>query len=290
MAMASADIIVEEDSDCKGTAPYTLNFMKGNGDGTFQAEQVIYSTGDEISNWHVLRASHSSKPDLTVWQYLAGQDNTVTNPEALVLVNTTTGNFPACTPLNYRPAGIAVCGPTSMVGATSPVNLSFAGTDESPGRGMEIWVDGKKLAENLKQTYSYHDFVQASVPMDNGQHQVDVFSVGWEGSLLLDSFPLLLEATRAQCRRWRAAACSPLGNAELPAGQPVLAYAAGAVQSGDGIVRMEVWADGVKEYSTFGQNTLKTELNVGPGWHQFAYFIVDSGGGKQLVLYYVEVQ
>ena len=53
---------------------------------------------------------------------------------------------------------------------------------------------------------------------------------------------------------------------------------------------MEVWVDGVKEYSTFGQNTLKTELNVGPGWHQFAYFIVDSGGGKQLVLYYVEVQ
>ncbi|HVT96978.1 MAG TPA: VCBS repeat-containing protein, partial [Acidobacteriaceae bacterium] len=185
----NADIVLQEDADCKGSAPYTLDFMKGNGDGTFQPEQVIYSTNDSIGNWHVLRASHSSKPDLTVWQY-QDVNNVITNPEALVLVNTTTGNFPACTPLDYRPAGISVCGPTSTVGVTSPVNFSFAGTNETPGRGMEIWVDGQKVAENLKQGYSYHDFIDASVPLGNGQHHVDVVSVGWDYSLLVDSFPL----------------------------------------------------------------------------------------------------
>lgn len=283
-----ADIIVEEDSDCKGSAPYTLNFMKGNGDGTFQAEQVIYSTGDTIGNWHVLRASQSSKPDLTVWQY-QDVNNTVTNPEGLVLVNTTTGNFPSCTPLNYRAGGISVCGPTSTVGAPSTVNFSFAGTNESPGRDMELWIDGQKVDENLTQTYTYHDFLQASVPLSNGQHQVDVFSVGWDYSLLLYSFPLLVGSDTCPVPDGGLNPCSPLANAILPAGQPVLAYATGAVPSGTAIVRMEVWVDGVKEYSTFGQNSLKTELNIGPGWHQFAYFIVDSGGGNQAIIYYVQV-
>ncbi len=115
--------------------------------------------------------------------------------------------------------------------------------------------------------------------------------MGWDGSLLLDSYPLLVGSDTCPVPEGGGLiACSPLGNAELPAGQPVLAYAAGSVPSGTAIVRMEVWVDGVKEYSTFGQNTLETELNVGPGWHQFAYFIVDSSGGKQLVLYYAAVQ
>ena len=95
------------------------------------------------------------------------------------------------------------------VAAVDPVARS---DNESPGRDMEIWVDGQKVAENLKQTYSYHDFVQASVPMDNGQHQVDVFSVGWEGSLLLDSFPLTVGSDSVlSARRWRAARMQPVG-------------------------------------------------------------------------------
>jgi hypothetical protein len=37
-----ADLIVTESADCAGNGPYTLNFMKGNGNGTFQPEQVIF--------------------------------------------------------------------------------------------------------------------------------------------------------------------------------------------------------------------------------------------------------
>lgn len=285
----NADIIVMEDSDCKGGAPYTLNFMKGNGDGTFQPEQVIYSTGDLINVWHVMRASHSSKPDLTVWQF-QDVNNTVTNPEGLVLVNTTAGNFPGCTPLNFRATGVNVCGPTSTVGATSPVNFSFAGSGESPARGMEIWVDGNKVDENMKQAYTNYDFIQASVPVSDGQHQVDVYSVGWDYSLLLYSFPLLVGSDACPVPSGGVHVCSPMQNSTLAAGQPVLAYATGAVPSGRGIVRMEVWADGVKEYSTFGSNSLKTEFTLAPGWHTLTYYIVDTSGDVQGVTEEVAVQ
>jgi hypothetical protein len=137
------DLIVAEAADCHGNGPYTLDFMKGNGNGTFQPEQVLYSTPDYIDEWHVMRASHSSKPDLTVFQYLY-QNREEVNPEELVLVNTTAGNFPSCTPLNYKPEGIAFCGPTSTVVPAGAVNFSFAGSSPTPARNMELWIDGKR--------------------------------------------------------------------------------------------------------------------------------------------------
>jgi len=81
------DIIVAE-GPCQGTGTQTLDFLKGNGDGTFQPEQVVYSTSDLIGEWHVMKPSQSGKPGLAVYQ---SQDvnNTVTNPQELILVNTT---------------------------------------------------------------------------------------------------------------------------------------------------------------------------------------------------------
>jgi hypothetical protein len=284
------DLIVSEDSDCKGDPPYTLNFMKNTGNSTFAAEQIIYSTNDWISEYDVLRASHSSKPDLTVWQSLLVDRNQISNPEQLVLVNTTEGNFPSCTPPNFRPTWMSVCGPTSTVGATSPVNFSFAGANESLGRNMEIWVDGEKLEENFTHSYSFYDFVQDSIPLSNGQHQVDVYSVGWDYSLLEFSIPLLVGSDVCPVPDGGVNVCSPIYDSSLPAGSPVLIYARGAVPSGTAIVRMEVWVDGVKEYSTYGSNTLKTNLTLAPGVHQLTYYIVDNSGGLQSSIDTVWVQ
>jgi hypothetical protein len=269
------DIVVAEASDCLGAGPYTLNFMKGNGNGTFQAEQVIYSSSDVMSEWHVLRASHSSKPDLTVWQSESSQGQ-ILNPEELVLVNTTSGNFPGCTPWNYGSRGVNTCGPTALVGETSPVNLSFAGTTPTPSRDMEIWIDGKKVAENLKNTYSNYGFIQASVPLSNGQHTVDVFAVGWDYTMQLTGFRFLVGSDTCAIPGGQLWVCSPFDHTTLTS--PVLAYASGAPTSGATIVRMEVWVDGVKMYTSFASRTLKTYLNLPAGLHRFDYFVVDTNG------------
>ena len=83
------DIVVAE-GPCPGAASgsNTLDFLKGNGDGTFQQEQVFYTTNDSIDEWQVMKASASGKPGLAVYQ-LQDVNNTVTNPEELIMVNTT---------------------------------------------------------------------------------------------------------------------------------------------------------------------------------------------------------
>lgn len=282
------DLIVAEDSDCKGDTPYTLNFMKGNGNGTFAAEQVVYSTNDNLTQWYLLRASHSSKPDLALWQYQR-VNNTLTNATDVILVNTTTGDFPSCTPANYMAEGINICGPTSMVGATSPVQFSLAGSNQTPGRDMEIWVDGNKLDESLTRTYSNYDFISGSIPLSNGEHQVAVYSVGWDYSLQLSQFPLWVGTDTCPVQQgFQVLPCSPISHSTLTS--PVTAYASGNVDSGRAIVRMEIWVDGVKMYSTFGQNSLKTTFPLAPGWHQFTYYIVDNAGAKASTTYYAAVQ
>ena len=285
------DIIVAEDSDCKGTGPYTLNFLRNLNNGTttptFAPEQVIYSTSDYIWEWHVLRASHSSKPDLTVWQSVF-VNNTISNAEQLVLVNTTSGGFPACTPLNFRATGISVCGPAANVVASSPVNLSFAGSNESPGRDMNIWVDGKKVDEAFAHAYSYYDFISASVPMSNGEHTVDIYSIGWDYSVLMYRLPLTVGSSTCAPPTYQGiVVCSPLYDGTVSS--PVTAWAAGN-GAGSGITRMEVWVDGVKEYSTFGSNTLKTQITLAPGYHEFDYYLVLTSGPTYLGIDTVEVK
>jgi hypothetical protein len=62
------------------------------------------------------------------------------------------------------------------------------------------------------------------------------------------------------------------------------------VPSGAAIVRMEIWVDGVKKYSSFGSTTLKTSFTLAPGWHTFSYFLVDDAGTTWNDQYNVTVQ
>jgi hypothetical protein len=43
---------------------------------------------------------------------------------------------------------------------------------------------------------------------------------------------------------------------------------------------MEVWVDGVKKYSTYGSDTLKTNISLAAGTHTFTYYIVNTAGQK----------
>jgi hypothetical protein len=281
-----ADLVVEEAADCSGNGPYTLNFMKGHGNGTFDPEQVIYTTSDFIWNTFVLRASHSSKPDLTLFQSQFVQRELL-SPQQVVLVNTSAGGFPPCTPPNFRATGINVCGPTSEL-VTSPVHFAFGASDDVLGRDMEVWVDGRKVAESLKHTYTYHDFVESSVALSAGQHRVDVYSVGWDYTALWDSFPIYVGTSTCPVPGVGLNVCSPIDNSRLAS--PVTVYATSHGDGGFGISRMEIWVDGVKKYSTFGSQTLQTQLTLPAGWHRFDYYAVGMDGAKWEQTKWVEVK
>jgi hypothetical protein len=283
------DIIVAEDADCKGNGPFTLNFMKNSTGGltpTFAPEQVIYSTPDTITEVDVLRASHSNKPDLTVWQALIEQ-NTITNPEQLVLLNTTTGNFPGCTPIDYQQGGITSCGATSWNIPSGPVHFSFAGSNVTPGRDLELWIDNTKVAEQLTHNYSKFAFLDTTQTISPGTYQLTVFSVGWDDSLLVTGHPLYVgDATCPPPSYQGFQVCSPDQNAVLSSPVTVTAE---ANWSGP-ITRMEIWVDSTKVYSNFGASTINTQVIVPTGHHQIGIYFVPQSGGDELVLNDIWVQ
>jgi len=267
------DIAVAEASDCNGTAPDTFNVLLGNSNGTYQPEQAIYTgtSSQLLAGFLVARANRDSKPDIVLFDISSGTSNV----PATLFENTTTGSFPACAPPN-RYTGITLCAPTSTVVASSPVAFSVGAANQTPGRKVEVWIDGKKMSEQLKDAFSYYSFLDASYSLSNGTHKVTVYAAGWDNLLQSSSFTLTVGSTT--CAAPLSAGvnvCSPINNATV--GSSVLAWASGAV-SGT-VSHMDVFVDGVKQFST-SSNTLKTNLSLASGTHKFIYDIVNTAGQR----------
>ena len=266
------DIVVIEASDCNGTAPDTVNVLLGNPDGTYQAEQAIHrgTSSQLLDGPIVLRADRNSKPDFVLFDV----SGTLNEP-GFLFQNTTIGGFPSCSPPNHY-TGITLCAPTSTVAASSPVKFSVGAANQTPGRKVEVWIDGKKMSPQLKHAFSYYSFLNASYSLAAGKHNVTVFSAGWDNLVEKFSFPLTVgSSTCAFPSTPGVNVCSPLNNATV--GPNVLAWASGTVTGT--AARMEVWVDGAKKATAPGR-TLKTTLSLGSGTHKFTYFIVNTAGQK----------
>ena len=286
------DIVVAEDADCKGDGPFTLNFMKSSGGvtPTWGPEQVIYSTPDTIFEVDVLRADHSNKPGLTVYQAQLVQ-NTITNPEELVLLNTTIGatatSFPGCAPIDYQMGGITSCGNASWNIPSGPVHFSFAGANVTPGRDMEMWIDNTKVAEQHTHAYSKYAFLDTTQTISPGAHQLTVFSVGWDYSLQVTGHPLYVGSATCPAPSYQGfVVCSPVQNGVYSS---PLTVTAAANWSGP-ITRMEIWVDSTKVYSNFGASTINTQVIVPSGHHQIGIYFVPASGGDELILNDIWVQ
>src|ERR1019366_8575203 len=136
------------------------------------------------------------------------------------------------------------------------------GNAETQLRDMEIWVDGAKVGESLKNNYSHYGYIRASVPLSNGTHTAFVFTVGWDYMLIVYQLNFIVGSDACAWPGYNALlSCSPVAQATVTSPMPAYAQAPPA----DNIVRMEVWVDNTKAYSTFGTHVLKANINVTPG-------------------------
>jgi len=140
------------------------------------------------------------------------------------------------------------------------------------------------VAENLKG-FSHNSSLDATLNLTPGTHRVGIFSAGWDNLVQQYmwtggagfTFPLTVGLTNCPTQGDGIIVCSPLNDTTL--GSSVLAWAV-AQLTGTNIVRMEVWVDGVKKFSTFGSNTLKTKLTLATGVHKFEYYVIGADGSK----------
>jgi hypothetical protein len=56
-------------------------------------------------------------------------------------------------------------------------------------RKVEVWVDGVKQVEQL-DGFSRYSFLNHTLDLDSGSHQVDIYAAGWDNDLQQKSFTL----------------------------------------------------------------------------------------------------
>ena len=154
-------------------------------------------------------------------------------------------------------------------------------------RTAQVWVDGKKTAEQLTHAFSNYSFLDMSIPLAAGKHSITAFGTGWDGALQEKKFTLTVSGG-ASCSAPTSPGvhvCAPASGSTVSS--PVHVQAVGKV-SGT-FARMEIWVDGVKKY-TSTTATVDTTLALAAGSHRFVFFAINTAGQKWETIVQATVQ
>ncbi len=262
--------IAYDQSPCSTTSANTeVVFRPGTGFGSFGPEQVLYQNLYGIGAPYAVRTTLGTQPDIVFAQSNGSASGSIT-----LLTNTSTGTFPGCG-LSGFAEGVAICAP----GATtaSPVKFSIGAAGPTPMRSAAVWVDGKKVAEQLIHAFSNYSFLDTALPLAAGKHSVTVFGTGWDDTLQQKSFTLTVGAVSCSAPTSPGVhICQPAAGATVTS--PVVVQAASTITGK--LARMELWLDGVKQYTETSSTTLSTTLNLDPGTFRFTVIAVNTAGTK----------
>jgi hypothetical protein len=180
------DLMVPE-GDCGASGgPYSLEFVGHNTNGTFAPGQSVYNFDwGFTTSTVVLHADGNMKPDLYVSPCTSGTCEVNTTA---VLLNETSGGFPTCQAPNAF-IGINVCTPASGATVSSPVSFQVGAAGPVAMRDVEVWIDGKKEAEQM-DGFSNYTFLKKSLSLSAGSHKAGVYAAGWDQSLVKKSFTI----------------------------------------------------------------------------------------------------
>ena len=242
----------------------------GTGGGNFGLETTIAQGAYTTDHLTALRATTGTRPDL-VYNNLTQQ--TPTDQFSVVLLtNESTGNFPGCGLTGFA-EGVQICS------STSPVKFSVAAAGPTPMRAAAVWVDGKKVDEQLLHAFSNYSFLDASLALTAGSHAITVYGTGWDNTLQSKSFTLNVGGGGGTCSAPASAGvhvCAPASVAMVAS--PVQVQATSTITGA--LARMEVWVDGVKKYTETTSSSLNTILSLAAGSHRFDFYAVNTAGTK----------
>jgi hypothetical protein len=212
--------------------------------------------------------NHDGKPD---WVFGAntfpGDSNFYTG------LNDTAGGLWADCSYPTAARGVTFCSPAGNSGPT--VNFNAAAHSFGQLRKIELWVDGKKLTEQYN-TWAGNGFLNYSSNLPSGSHQGTFYAVDVDNSLQRHNFNFSVGPSSCSAPKSDGVhICAPVtGSATSVA--PVLVQATATI-SGT-LARMEIWVDGVKEYTETDSTSLAASLNLRPGTHQFTVYAVNTNG------------
>jgi hypothetical protein len=221
--------------------------------------------------------NRDGKPDLAIVQYNCSNSCTPSSAVTASVITaelnyTAMGLWSNCTyPLQGR--GIGLCSPTgSSDGAvTSPVGFNAAVHSFGQLRKMELWVDGKRLSQqsNVWESNAFLNFSAAITP---GSHLGKVLASDIDNSTQQFDFNFSVGAPNCAPPSSDAVRICSL----IPTSDAALVQASARV-SGT-LARMELWADGTKEYTETTSNNLSASVDLTPGRHKLTVVAANTSG------------
>lgn len=187
------DLVVGE-ADCNNNSQQGrvyIGVLTRNSNGSYNPDETVHISQSYLDNISAIRANRDSKPDISFLNCAAAPCALPENEEAGVLLNATAGSFPACSAPDGV-EGINVCSPVAGGSVGSPVSFEVGAAGVVPMRDVEVWVDGRKLGEQL-DGFSNYTFLNRRLSMAAGTHQVTIYAAGWDDSLQRKSFSLTVK-------------------------------------------------------------------------------------------------
>lgn len=276
-------------SGISGNSPQNVVVRPATSPGVFGAEQIIYSNAYETAiDMLALKSTRGTKPDLSFVKWNGQRTNSTLPPMSLILLtNNSSGWFPGCG-TTAMAEGIHVCMPSGST-ATSPVQFSVSASGPTPMRKVAVWVDGKKMAEQLTHAFSNYSFLDKSLSLSAGSHKISIFGAGWDNTLQKKTFTLTVgSGGGGSCSAPSSPGvhiCTPANGSTVSS--PVSVSAAADVTGT--IARMELWVDGVKKYTESSGATLTASIALPAGKHKFGVFAINTAGQKWNSVVYAAV-
>jgi hypothetical protein len=260
--------LLAEDS----TNQLVVDVFLGGANGTFTQQEIVFGFAPpDRGNLLVGDFDRDRKPDLL----LTASDNSDQVFQVFDYLNTTaSGSWSPCLYPNAA-GGIVTCLFRSGTNDAT-VRLDAAAAGFEPLRKLELWVDGVKVTEqhNVWDKYAWLNYAHV---YGAGTHRADVFSAGYDNALQHQLVTFTVPGSVCPVPSAPGVhVCGPADGSVLTS--PVRSRAGGTVTGT--ILRMEVWVDSTKMYSTFGSSALDATIAVAPGAHAFSYYVVNTVGTK----------
>jgi hypothetical protein len=138
---------------------------------------------------------------------------------------------------------------------------------------MELWVDGKKVAEQ-HHTWGPYAWFNFSEALASGSHRGVMFATGIDNRLQATEFNFTVGACSAPSSAG-VHICAPASGSTVSS--PVQVQAAATITGT--LSNMQLWIDGVKKYTT-ASKALITSVSLAAGTHRFAVLAVNTAGQK----------
>ena len=170
--------------------------------------------------------------------------------------------------------GISLCAPTAST--TSPMNFNAAANSYGQPREMELWVDGKKIADQYN-AWGNKAWMNFNTDFTAGPHAATLYATNVDNTRQRLNFNFTVGPSGCPPPSSSGVnVCAPAQGSTTAS--PLLVQATAKVPGT--FFDIEVWADGTKKYTEFNGPNLNASISLDPGTHSLTVVAENGDGSK----------